>query len=49
MNAGTPDGSIGDFVSAAYFLHPDGTIGEFKPNPGAFSYRAFAVPQRRPC
>jgi UDP-N-acetylmuramate dehydrogenase len=44
MNAGTPDGSIGDYVSAAYFLHPDGTIGEFKPNPGAFSYRAFEFP-----
>jgi UDP-N-acetylmuramate dehydrogenase len=45
MNACTPDGSIGDFVSAAYFLHPDGTIGEFKPNPGAFSYRAFQFPK----
>jgi UDP-N-acetylmuramate dehydrogenase len=45
MNAGTPDGAIGDFVSAAYFLHPDGTLGEFKPNPGAFSYRAFQFPK----
>jgi UDP-N-acetylmuramate dehydrogenase len=45
MNAGTPDGSIGDYVSAAYFLHPDGTIGEFKPNPGAFSYRVFEFPK----
>jgi UDP-N-acetylmuramate dehydrogenase len=44
MNAGTPDGAIGDYVSAAYFLHPDGTLGEFKPNTGAFSYRAFHVP-----
>jgi UDP-N-acetylmuramate dehydrogenase len=43
MNAGTPDGCIGDFVSAAYFLHPDGTLGEFKPN-GGFTYRAFHFP-----
>jgi UDP-N-acetylmuramate dehydrogenase len=45
MNAGTPDGTIGDFVSAAYFLHQDGTLGEFKPNAGAFSYRAFQFPK----
>src|SRR3989442_14257357 len=44
MNAGTHDGSIGDFVSAAYFLYPDGTLGEFKPNAGAFTYRAFHFP-----
>ena len=44
MNAGTPDGAIGDFVSAAYFLHPDGTLGEFKPGPGTFVYRAFHFP-----
>src|SRR2546430_15390924 len=44
MNAGTPDGGIGDFVSAAYFLYPDGTLGEFKPNAGAFTYRAFHFP-----
>ena len=44
MNAGTPDGAIGDFVSAAYFLHPDGTLGEFKPGPGSFNYRAFHFP-----
>jgi UDP-N-acetylmuramate dehydrogenase len=41
MNAGTPDGAIGDFVSAAYFLYPDGTLGELKPGTGAFGYRAF--------
>src|SRR6266513_320080 len=34
MNAGTADGTIGDFVSAVYFLHPDGAIGEFKPGGG---------------
>jgi UDP-N-acetylmuramate dehydrogenase len=44
MNAGTPDGWIGDFVSAVYFLHPDGTLGEFKPGNGVFGYRAFAAP-----
>ena len=44
MNAGTPDGWIGDFVSAVYFLHADGTLGEFKPGPGAFGYRMFAAP-----
>jgi UDP-N-acetylmuramate dehydrogenase len=44
MNAGTPDGCIGDFVSGVYFLHPDGTLGEFKPGTGALGYRAFHPP-----
>jgi UDP-N-acetylmuramate dehydrogenase len=44
MNAGTLDGWIGDFVSAVYFLHPDGTMGEFKPGAGSFSYRMFSAP-----
>jgi UDP-N-acetylmuramate dehydrogenase len=44
MNAGTPDGFISDFVSAVYFLHPDGTMGEFKPGAGSFSYRVFHAP-----
>ena len=44
MNAGTADGSIGDFVSAVYFLHPDGTIGECKPASGGFSCEAFSLP-----
>ena len=44
MNAGTQDGGIGDFVSAVYFLHPDGTLGEFKPSGGSFSYRVFTAP-----
>ena len=43
MNAGTPDGWIGDFVSAVYFLHADGSIGEFKPS-GGLDYRAFHAP-----
>jgi UDP-N-acetylmuramate dehydrogenase len=44
MNAGTADGAIGDFVSAVYYLHPDGTLGEFKPGSGAFTYRSFHPP-----
>jgi UDP-N-acetylmuramate dehydrogenase len=44
MNAGTPDGCIGDFVSAVYYLHPDGSLGEFKPGTGAFGYRSFTLP-----
>jgi UDP-N-acetylmuramate dehydrogenase len=45
MNAGTLDGWIGDFVSAVYFLHADGTLGEYKPGAGAYGYRSFAAPQ----
>ena len=45
MNAGTADGAIGDFVSAVYFLHPDGTIGECKPATGGFSYEQFSLPE----
>jgi UDP-N-acetylmuramate dehydrogenase len=44
MNAGTPDGCIGDFVGAVYYLHPDRTIGEFKPSPGTYPYRSFHAP-----
>ena len=44
MNAGTADGCIGDFVSAVYFLHPDGTLGEFKPGASAFTFQAFHAP-----
>jgi UDP-N-acetylmuramate dehydrogenase len=44
MNAGTDDGWIGDFVSAVYFLYPDGTIGELKPGAAACSYRQFNYP-----
>jgi UDP-N-acetylmuramate dehydrogenase len=45
MNARSPDGCIGDFVAAVYFLHPDGTIGEFKPGAGSFTYDAFQAPE----
>jgi UDP-N-acetylmuramate dehydrogenase len=44
MNAGAADGSIGDYVSAAYFLYPDGSFGEFKPGAGGLTYRTFHVP-----
>src|SRR5262249_54003775 len=44
MNAGGQDGRIGDFVSAVYFLHPDGTLGEFKPGAGPLGYEAFQAP-----
>jgi UDP-N-acetylmuramate dehydrogenase len=44
MNAGTAEGTIGDFVSAVYFLHPDGTIGECKPASGAFAYQELTLP-----
>jgi UDP-N-acetylmuramate dehydrogenase len=44
MNAGTAEGSIGDFVSAVYFLYPDGSIGEFKPN-GGTTYKQFHAPR----
>jgi UDP-N-acetylmuramate dehydrogenase len=44
MNAGTRDGWISDFVSAVYFLHPDGTLGEFKPGAGGTAYRQFHHP-----
>lgn len=44
MNAGTHDGAIGDFVSAVYFLYPDGTLGELKPGNGAFVYRELHFP-----
>ena len=44
MNARSADGAIGDFVSAAYFLHPDGTLGEFKPAHGAVPHGTLHFP-----
>jgi hypothetical protein len=41
---GQCSGTIGDFVSAVYFLHPDGTIGEFKPG-GGTTYKQFHAPR----
>jgi UDP-N-acetylmuramate dehydrogenase len=46
MNAGSEGGSIGDYVAAVYFLHADGTLGEFKPGAGSFGYEAFQPPPR---
>lgn len=31
-NAGTPDGTIAEFVSAVDFVHPDGTLGQWRRN-----------------
>jgi len=44
MNAGTPEGALGDFVSAVYFLQPDGTLDEFKPRIGAVAHRTLPCP-----
>ncbi|HYE93757.1 MAG TPA: FAD-binding protein [Terriglobales bacterium] len=43
-NAGTADGWIGDYLSAVYFLYPDGTLGEYKPGPGPFTERRLEIP-----
>src|SRR6185503_6698706 len=41
------DGGIADFISAVYFLYPDGTLGEFKPGAGgSFSYNVFTPPAK---
>ena len=45
MNARSADGAIGDFVAAVYYLHADGTIGEFKPAASSFTYDAFEAPE----
>jgi UDP-N-acetylmuramate dehydrogenase len=44
MNAGTPEGAISDAVAAAYFLYPDGTMGEVKSSVGFFECRALDFP-----
>ncbi len=44
MNAGTPEGSIGQFVTAVHFLHSDGKLGQFKPNGGMLAHREFHCP-----
>jgi UDP-N-acetylmuramate dehydrogenase len=43
-NAGTSEGSIIDFCSAVYFLHPDGTLGEFRPFARTISGQALDFP-----
>jgi UDP-N-acetylmuramate dehydrogenase len=44
MNARAAEGAIGDFVSAVYFLCPDGALGEFKPGANGHDFRAFEAP-----
>jgi len=43
-NAGTPDGWIGDYLSAAYFLYPDGSFGEYKPPLTPMTERRLEIP-----
>ena len=43
-SAGTPDGWIGDYLSAAYFLYPDGTFGEYKPPATPLAERHLDLP-----
>lgn len=43
-NAGTPDGWIGDYLSAAYFLYPDGSFGEYKPPLTPMAERRLDIP-----
>jgi len=42
--AGTADGWIGDFLSAAYFLYPDGSFGECKPAATPSTERRLDIP-----
>ena len=44
-NAGTADGWVGDFVSAVYFLYPDGSFGEYKPGLAPMSDRHLEIPE----
>lgn len=43
-NVGTDEARIADFVSAAYFLHADGTLGEVKPGGAGLGGRIFQLP-----
>lgn len=43
-NSGTADGRIGDFLSAVYFLHPDGGLGELKPESVAHGFSSITLP-----
>jgi UDP-N-acetylmuramate dehydrogenase len=43
-NAGTADGWIGDYVSAVYFLHPDGSFGEYKLGTAPMNERRLEIP-----
>jgi UDP-N-acetylmuramate dehydrogenase len=43
-NAGTADGWIGEYVSAVYFLYPDGSYNEYKPGIGPMTERRLDIP-----
>jgi UDP-N-acetylmuramate dehydrogenase len=43
-DAGTADGWIGDYLSAAYFLYPDGSFGEYKPPSTPMAERRLEIP-----
>jgi UDP-N-acetylmuramate dehydrogenase len=43
-NAGTDEGRIGDLISAVYYVHPDGTLGEVKRDTTASSYWTYEMP-----
>ncbi len=43
--AGTREGSIMDLCSAVHFLHPDGTLGEFRPLGHAAGGQTFDLPR----
>ncbi len=43
-NTGTREGSIAEFCSAVYFLHPDGTMGEFRTLGHAVPGQRFELP-----
>jgi UDP-N-acetylmuramate dehydrogenase len=42
--AGTADGWIGDYLSAAYYLYPDGSFGEYKPPATGLTERRLDIP-----
>jgi UDP-N-acetylmuramate dehydrogenase len=44
MQAGTPEGSLVDLCLAVHFLHPDGTLGEFRPRAHGVSCHVFDLP-----
>jgi UDP-N-acetylmuramate dehydrogenase len=44
-NAGTQDGWIGDYLSAVYYLHQDGSFGEYKPWTTGMTERKLEIPE----
>ena len=43
-NAGTDEGRIGDFLTAVYYVHPDGSIQEVKRDSMASGYWSYEMP-----